>query len=128
MLTATLEQIRVPARRGRPRTRPDRVMADQGYPSKAKRAWLRQRGIAATIPERNDQIAHRRKRPGRPIDFGDEQRARYRGRNVVERCFNKLKRWRGIAMRSDKTARNYRAGLCLAATLHWLTSSPVASD
>ena len=28
----------------------------------------------------------------------------------------------GIAMRSDKTARNYHAGLCLAATLHWLTT------
>lgn len=123
MLTATLSEIRVPGARGRPRSRPDRLLADKGYPSKANRAWLRERGIAATIPERDDQIAHRRKRRGRPIDFGQEQRVRYRGRNVVERCFNKLKQWRGIAMRSDKTARNYRAGLCLAATLHWLTSS-----
>ena len=55
----------------------------------------------------------------------DQQRSRYRGRNVVERCFNKLKQWRGIAMRSDKTARNYHAGLCLAATLHWLGSGVV---
>ena len=123
MLTATMDQIRVPGVAGRPRTRPDRVLADKGYPSKANRAWLRERGIAATIPERDDQIAHRRKKRGRPIDFGDLQQERYRGRNVVERCFNKLKQWRGIAMRSDKTARNYHAGLCLAATLHWLTSS-----
>jgi transposase len=122
MLAATLEQIRVPGGRGRPRTRPDRVMADKGYPSRSNRTWLRERGIAATIPERDDQIAHRRKRRGRPIDFGDQQRERYRGRNVVVRCFNKLKQWRGIAMRSDKLARNYHAGLCLAATLHWLTS------
>lgn len=120
MLIATLEQIRVPVGRGRPRSRPDRVMADKGYPSKANRAWLRQRGIAATIPERDDQIAHRRKKRGRPIDFGDEQRSRYRDRNVVERCFNKLKQWRGIAMRSDKRARNYHSGVCLAATLQWL--------
>lgn len=122
MLVATLEQIRVPlpVGGGRPRTRPDRVIADKGYPSKANRAWLRQRGIAATIPERDDQIAHRRKKSGRPIDFSDEQRIRYRGRNVVERCFNKLKQWRGIAMRSDKTAGNYHAGVCLAATLQWL--------
>lgn len=120
MLVATLEQIRVPVDRGRPRSRPDRVMTDKGYPSKANRAWLRQRGIAATIPERDDQIAHRRKKRGRPIDFGDHQRVRYRGRNVVERCFNKLKQWRGIAMRSDKTARDYHAGVCLAATLQWL--------
>ena len=39
---------------------------------KKNRAWLRERGVKATIPERDDQIAHRRKRPGRPIDFGDE--------------------------------------------------------
>jgi len=123
MLTATLSEIRVPGARGRPRSRPDRVLADKGYPSRASRAWLRERGIAATIPERDDQIAHRRKRRGRPIDFGHQQRVRYRGRNVVERCFNKLKQWRGIAMRSDKTARNYHSGLCLAATLHWLASS-----
>jgi transposase len=59
-------------------------------------------------PERDDQLAHRRKRPGRPIDCGDGQR--YRGRNVVERCFNKLKQWRGLAMRSDKAARNHHSG------------------
>ncbi len=70
--------------------------------------------------DRADQIAHRRKKPGRPIDFSAGQRERYRGRNVVERCFNKLKQWRGIAMRSDKTARNYHAGLCLAATMQWV--------
>jgi transposase len=91
MLPATLEQIRVPGPAGRPRTRPERVIADKGYPSRANRAWLREHGIAATIPERDDQITHRRKRPGRPIDLGDDQKVRYRGRNVVERCFNKLK-------------------------------------
>ena len=58
--------------------------------------------------------------PGRPIDFGDQQQERYKDRNVVERCFNKLKQWRGIAMRSDKTARNYRAAICLAATPIWI--------
>jgi len=123
MLPATLEQIRVRGATGRPRSRPDRVLADKGYPSRTNRAWLRARGISATIPERDDQIAHRRKRRGRPIDFGDEQRERYRGRNVVERCFNKLKQWRGIAMRSDKTARNYHAGITLAAALIWLRTT-----
>ncbi|HLS45607.1 MAG TPA: transposase, partial [Ornithinicoccus sp.] len=43
-----------------------------------------------------------------------------KGRNVVERCFNKLKQWRGIAMRSDKTARSYHAAIALAATLIWI--------
>ena len=87
MLPDTIDEIRVVGAKGRPRTRPERVIADKGYPSKKNRAWLRQRGIATTIPERDDQIAHRRKRPGRPIDFGDDQRERYKGRNVVERCF-----------------------------------------
>jgi transposase len=62
------------------------------------------------------------KKRGRPIDFGPAQQDRYKGRNVVEWRFNKLKQWRGIAMRSDKTARDYRAGLSLAVTLHWVTS------
>jgi transposase len=88
-------------------------------------AWLRERKIAATIPERDDQIAHRRKKPGRPIEFGAEQQARYKGRNVVERCFNKLKQWRGIAMRSDKTARAYRAAIALAATLIWIKTGVI---
>ena len=82
MMSAVLEDIRVPRDgKGRPRTRPDRVLADKGYPSKANRAWLRDRGIAATIPERDDQVAHRRKKPGRPIDFGEQQKERYKGRN-----------------------------------------------
>ena len=122
MLPTAMDAIRVPGPIGRPRTRPDRVIADKGYPSKANRAWLRARGIATTIPERDDQITHRRRRRGRPIDFGPNQQNRYRDRNFVERCFNKLKQWRGIAMRSDKTARNYHAALCLAATLHWLST------
>jgi transposase len=128
MMTAVLKDICVPrAGKGRPRTRPDRVLADKGYPSKANRAWLRDRGIAATIPERDDQIAHRRKKPGRPIDFGDQQKTRYRGRNVVERCFNRLKQWRGIALRSDKTARSYRAAITLAATLIWIKTDLIGT-
>jgi transposase len=128
MMTVVLDDIRVPRKgKGRPRTRPDRVLADKGYPSKANHAWLRARGIAATIPERDDQIAHRKKKPGRPIDFGEEQKRRYRGRNVVERCFNRLKQWRGIAMRTDKLARNYRAAICISATLIWIKTDSIST-
>ncbi len=52
----------------------------------------------------------------------------YKSRNVVERCFSRLKQWRGIAMRSDKTARNYHAALCLAATLLWAESPRPVAD
>lgn len=119
-----MDQIRVPTA-GRPRRRPERLRADKGYPSKSNRAWLRARDVKTTIPERDDQIAHRRKRPGRPIVFDAVD---YKGRNVVERCFNRLKQWRGIAMRSDKTARNYHAALCLAASLQWLTAISESKD
>ncbi|GMN01268.1 hypothetical protein MTsN4n26_33150 [Microbacterium sp. MTN4-26] len=119
MFTDVLDEIHVPGR-GPARTRPERVLADKGYPSKKNRSWLRERGIRATIPERDDQIANRRKRPGRPIDFGDEQQERYKGRNVIERCFNFVKQWRGLASRYDKTASSYAAGICLSAALQWI--------
>ncbi|MFF9228061.1 IS5 family transposase [Streptomyces sp. NPDC014820] len=54
---------------GRPRTRPDHVLGDKGYSSKAIRAWLRRHGIPHTIPERTDQArdrARRGSRGGRP--------------------------------------------------------------
>lgn len=127
MLPVVYDQVTVQGSVGRPRTRPQRVLADKGYPSKANRSYLRSRGIATTIPERADQIAHRRKRRGRPIDFGAEQYQRYRGRNVVERCFNRLKQWRGVATRCDKTAGSYHAGVCLAATLDWMKSAPFSN-
>ncbi|GAA4053621.1 hypothetical protein GCM10022214_00140 [Actinomadura miaoliensis] len=44
----------------------------------------------------------------------------YRLRNVVERCSNRLKQWRGIATRYCKTARSYQAAVTLAALLMWL--------
>ncbi|MFI7342907.1 transposase, partial [Streptomyces sp. NPDC050085] len=46
--------------------------------------------------------------------------ASYRRRNVVERCFNRLKHYRAIATRYDKTATSYQAVITLAATLLWL--------
>ncbi|MDX2377815.1 transposase [Microbacterium sp. LRZ72] len=65
MMTAVLEDIRVPCGgKGRPRTRPDRLLADKGYPSKMNRAWLREHGIAATIPERDDHMWGEGPRPG----------------------------------------------------------------
>ncbi len=43
----------------------------------------------------------------------------YKHRNVVERCFNRLKQWRGIATRYDKTAQSYEAAVTLASLLMW---------
>jgi transposase len=93
--------IRTPRRRGRPWTRPRRVLADKAYSTRAIRTYLRGRGIIATIPERRDQQANRRRRGsagGRPPAFDPTV---YRRRNVVERCFNRFKHYRAIATRYD---------------------------
>lgn len=97
------------------------MVADKAYSHPSTRRALRRKGIRAVIPQRSDQIEYRARRGsrgGRPPAFDREA---YRGRNVVERAFCRLKGWRGIATRYDKTARNYRAGIVLAAiVLQWL--------
>jgi transposase len=120
-LAPVLDGIRVcrPGGRGRPRTRPDRLIADKGYSYAHCRRFLRQRQIPHTIPERSDQRARRAARPGRPLAFDKTVYAR---RNVVERCINRLKQWRGLATRYEKRAVNYRAMLVLASSVLWLQS------
>ena len=45
----------------------------------------------------------------------------YLARNLIERAFCRLKDWRAVATRYDKTARNFLAGVCLAvAVTEWL--------
>jgi transposase len=108
------------AGRGRPRIRPEHVLADKGYSSRANRELLRRRNISHTIPEPRDQQANRARRGsrgGRPVGF---DKTRYRRRNVVERGFCQLKHWRGLATRYDRHARNYLGALQLAALLRWL--------
>jgi transposase len=116
-----MDAIRVPRTgRGRPRTRPDHVIADKGYSSRKIRAYLRRRGIAHTIPERADQSTNRHRRGshgGRPPGFN---RITYRHRNVVERCFGRLKQWRGLATRYDKTRESYQATVTIASIFLWI--------
>jgi transposase len=47
----------------------------------------------------------------------------YRHRNLIERCWSRLKERRAIATRYDKTATSYAAGIAIAATLDWFKSS-----
>ena len=99
-----------------PRTRPERVRGDKAYSSRATRSQLRRRRIVAVIPEPSDQIAHRKRRGsrgGRPPAFDAED---YKRRNVIERNFNVVKQWRGLATRYDKLAIVYRAGAVLRAS------------
>ena len=121
-LGALLDGIRVArpdGKPGRPRKRPGRLLADRGYAHDSCRALLRRRGIAHVIPERRDQKERRAKRGGRPPAFDTEA---YRGRNVVERCVNRLKQWRAVATRYEKRAANYRAMVLIASLMIWLTT------
>lgn len=94
-----------------------RLLADKAYSHLSTRKHLRVLKIPHTIPERSDQIARRKAKGshgGRPPAFDPDV---YRHRNAVERGFNRLKHWRGIATRYDKYALTYLGGVLLAATI-----------
>lgn len=89
---------------------PDCLIGDKAYDANDVRAFLAAQGSTAVIspmPTRTN-----------PVLFDAEA---YKGRNVIERAFCRLKDWRGIATRYDKKASNFLAGICLAAAVtYWL--------
>lgn len=120
---AVLDRVRVPrSGKGRPRKRPKSVLTDKGYNGKRVRQALRSRRIQAIIPTKDKEREARRKRGGdggRPFLF---DKGRYKKRNVVERCINRLKQFRRVATRYDKRAESYLAFITFASILIWLRS------
>ena len=110
---------------GRPRTRPDYLGAHKGYSSRANRELLRRRGIPHTISEPADQAANRRRgsKGGRPVGY---DHAATGAATTIERCYNKLEQWQGIATRYDKTAVNYLGALHLCSAILW--AAPQSGD
>ncbi|GIL02790.1 MAG: IS5 family transposase [Alphaproteobacteria bacterium] len=89
---------------------PDRdLVADRGYDARALVVLVESRGGRAHIPTCRDRKVQRSVDP-----------ALYRQHNLVERFFNKLKHFRRIATRYDKTARNFLAAVLFAATRLWM--------
>ena len=87
------------------------LFADRAYDTNALRAFAAERKAWANIPpkaNRNETFAF--------------CKWVYRQRNTVERFFNKLKQFRGIATHYDKNPDNFLAAIKLAATRLWIKS------
>ncbi|MDO9501007.1 IS5 family transposase [Falsiroseomonas sp.] len=87
----------------------DVVMADAAYDADPLRQAIAQKGAIAVIPS-NPSRARKH-----PLD-----RHLYAQRHLIECCFSKLKHFRRVATRYEKTARNYLAVITIAATVLWL--------
>ena len=97
-----------------PDVRPRAAMGDKGYDAKSNRLAARARGVCPVIPYRSN-TKHK------PAFF---PKALYKGRARIEQTIGKLKRFKRIALRCEKTATNYGSfvafacGLILVKTVH----------
>lgn len=116
LVAQTLAQVRVPrSGRGRPRSKPKRLIADLGYDSDPLRRQLQARGIELICPHRKN-----RRRP--PTQDGRKLR-RLRRRWKVERTFAWLGNFRRLVVRYDRSLLMYNAFFhiaCLIITLRHL--------
>lgn len=89
--------------------RADVVLADAAYDADVIRQQIATMGARAVIPNNPSRTFKH------PFD-----RTLYRERHLIECCFGKLKRFKRVALRSEKTAQNYLAVVTIAATVLWL--------
>ncbi|MGM0440797.1 MAG: transposase [Chlamydiota bacterium] len=84
-------------------------MWDRGYDSDDFRQMLKNRQIIPVIPGRSNRMA--------PIEYDIHT---YKERNAIERFFGRLKEFRRIATRYDKTALMFKAGVIIASIIMWV--------
>ncbi len=111
VLPYVLEELRVPYLPGvgRPRVRPDVVIADRAYSSAAHRDLCRRRGIKFVSPGRKGQVNNRRCKGAKDGSPPKRDANRYKNCNVVERFFSRAKQWRGLANRCENTSSTIEA-------------------
>ncbi|BBQ92615.1 DDE transposase [Enterobacter cloacae] len=86
------------------------VTADKGYDSDNFRAFIKANGSIANIPRKENS----------KTGNGHMDWCLYKYRHLVENAFLRIKRYRGIATRYDKLARNYASNVALAFVIMWL--------
>lgn len=86
------------------------VTADKGYDSDSFRAFIKANGSIANIPRKENS----------KTGNGHMDWCLYKYRHLVENTFLRIKRYRGIATRYDKLARNYASNVALAFVIMWL--------
>lgn len=86
------------------------LLADKAYDADERvLVPLQNAGMTAVIPPKSNRIVQR-----------DYDKELYKARHLIENFFCKLKQYRAIATRYDKTARNFLAAVYLASTVIWL--------
>ena len=110
LAASTLQTVRVRSRNGQVKTRPQQLLADRAYDSRAFRASLRKRGIKVCIPPRRRPKNWRKKR-GRPVTADRET---YKQRFKVERSFSWIGNYRRLLIRWEHHFSVYR-GFCFFA-------------
>jgi transposase len=86
---------------------PRAALTDKGYDARANRAACRARGIAPVIPYRSNA-------KDRPKFF---PKVLYKGRARIEQAMGKLKRFKRVALRWEKTATSFSAIVAFACTI-----------
>jgi transposase len=108
---ATLQEVRVPRSKGRPRQKPERVIADRGYDSDPLRRRFRRRGIDLIVPYRDNNQQRR---------YEDRRKLRrYKRRWIVERTHAWLGQFRRLLVRHEHLLSTYRAFFYIACL--WIT-------
>ena len=107
-----LKTVRVPCRVGRPKQRPEELVADKAYDSKSFRRWLRSKGIKPTIPA-YERRARKWPKRGRPVKAGPGYAERWK----VERTFAWLGNFRRLLARHERYLSTFRAFFLIAFVL-----------